>query len=166
MVLVLYRGGWREREVPDPDLRIEGLLALGAAQHPVEADRIADSQLDLYAVEREEVTVGIEPIDETDCPYLGFNVGDTIELISDEPEPEQIRVVGFAVSEDVNGKITFVPQLKELIFTDQQRRAQAIKKMSNGTFQGDSKVATPAALIDLPKAGPTCCPPVFDEDPG
>ena len=160
-LLVLYRGGWRAMDAVDPYRRIEGLLAIGAIQHPHEADRIARSQLNLYEPDREEITIGVEPIGETDCPYLGYNVGDTIGV--EHPSFTSFeRVVSLAVSEDTNGRIQFAPQLKDHIFTEDQRNDQAIKKMSNGTLRGDSKVATPAALIDLPKTGPTCCPPPLD----
>lgn len=160
-LLVLYKGGWRDvvAQGAPTGPRIEALLAIGAIQREHTALRIAAEQLVLYATERQEITVGVEPEALADCPYFGYEVADTLPYGA-----TQERVMSMAVAEDMDGRLTFSPGLRDIIFDEDERNDQAIKKMSNGTLRGDSKVASPAALIDVPKAGPTCCAP--EPDPG
>lgn len=156
-LLVLWHGGWRERlnyDVISGSVRVEGLLGLGSIQSPQEADRIADAQLDLFSTPQVEITIGMDPLSEEDTPYLGYNLGDTM-TIAESVE----RVISISITEDDDGILTFVPQFRDSLPTEQDRLNLAIKKMSNGTLGGSSKPATPASLINIATNAPNCCPP-------
>lgn len=158
-LLVLWSGGWRERTdwaAISGGMRVEALMGLGACQSGAEADRIADQQLALYSAARTEIVVGVEPVGEADTPYLAYLPGDTVTF-----QGGVERVTGVAVAEDDDGRVTFAPQLRANIFTEQERLDQAVKKMSNGTIRGDSQVATPAHLVNTRPSGPNCCPPDY-----
>lgn len=145
-LLVLWHGGWRERidyANISTGVRVEGLLGLGSIQSPQEADRVADAQLALFSTPRVEITVGTDPIGAADAPYLGYQLGDTV-VANNITE----RVVAISISEDDNGVLTFVPQLRDSLPDEQERLNLAIKKMSNGTLGGSSKSATPISAVN------------------
>lgn len=162
-LLCRWSGGWHE--VSDPASiaahgRAEALLELGAAQSIPEVETVARPQLAIYADPRLAIAVEIEPASATDTPYLGFGLGDRITAIdpaSGTGSPE--RVMAMTVSEDDDGHPTYAIELRDIILDAQERTAQAIKKMINGTMRGDSKVATPVAELSSVGATPNCCPP-------
>lgn len=156
VLLVRWHGGWHEVDSGLPDRR-EALLGLGAVQSVGELERIANRQLDVFSDQRTEITVGLAPVDDTDTPYLAFTTGDTVTVPDEAGAPTSERVMAITVTEDEEGIVTFVPVMRDVILDEQARFAQAIKKMSNGTIGGHSKVATPAAQIST--AGRDCCPP-------
>lgn len=156
-LLVLWHGGWRERtdfSAISAHVRVEGLLGLGSIQSPQEADRIADAQLAIFATPQVEITVGTDPVGAADAPYLGYQLGDTV-VIDSVAE----RVIGISVSEDDDGVLTFVPQLRDSLPDEQDRLNLTVKKMANGTLGGSAKPATPASLINIASNAPNCCPP-------
>lgn len=157
-LLVLWHGGWRERldyTSISSHVRVEGLLGLGSIQSTQEADRVADAQLEIFSTPRVEITVGTDPVSADDAPYLGYQLGDTV-VIDSEAE----RVVSISISEDDNGVLTFVPQLRNSLPDVQERLDLVVKKMSNGTLGGSAKPATPASLINIASDSQNCCPPV------
>lgn len=160
-LLVRWAGGWTEA-VDDDAVetygRRETLLSLGAVQSYDEAGRIADRQLDKFAEPRTGIVAGIKPVDDTDYPYLAFRVGDTVEIPDRDGEPSSERVIAIAVSEDDDGIVTYAPTFKDPLLDDEERWDQTMEKMADGTFRGDSQVATPVASTTYPT--PTCCPPV------
>jgi hypothetical protein len=102
-----------------------------------------------------EITVGTDPVGAADAPYLGYQLGDTI-IIDSVAE----RVVSISITEDDNGVLTFVPQLRNSLPEIQERLNLVVKKMSNGTLGGTAKPATPASLINIASNAQNCCPPV------
>lgn len=141
-MLTRWNGGWRESAISRP-VRKEALLGLGAAQTAEESDRITSEQLGIYGDPRTAIRAEMEPIDESDTPYLAFRPSDTITAPAIDGTPTPERVIAMTVSEDSDGFLSYQPELKDLVLSVQERTEQAIKKMVNGTLRGDSKAATP-----------------------
>ena len=154
-LLVRWGSGWGERTDATSiaaHTRTEATLGLGALASRSAMERVADGQLSVYRNPREQVDAGIEPSLDADTPYIGYRVGDVVTV-----EGVAQRVVSITVSFDSDGRAVFNPTFNDVILGQQERFAQAIKKMINGTLRGDSKVAQPVAS---PKAlPPNCCVP-------
>lgn len=145
-LLVRWTSGWVERTTQSSIVshgRREALLTIGAVQSLVEAQRVADRQLEQFSDPRTEITVDLEPMSEADTPYLAFRVGDLITVPDMDGTPTAERVRALTVAEDENGNITYVPELKDRILEQREAQQQALKKMSNGTIRGQSVVASP-----------------------
>lgn len=160
VLLARYNGGWREVVRP-ADVRREALIGLGTTQSPLEVDRVANGQLDIYANVREAIQVGLSPTGDADTPYVAFRVGDVVEAPLMDGSPSAERVVAIDVAEHSDDTdlryISFRPELKDVILTEQERFEQALKKMDAGTMRGDSKVATPVSIV-FPRSGEkNCC---------
>jgi len=123
--------------------RREALLALGALSELSEVERVAKMQLDVVANPRTAIAADLAPIDLTDRPYFAFNVGDTIGCPDYGTGTISQRVRALTGAEDDNGEITYSPELGDLILEEQERTLQAVKKMIDGTLEGDSPVAQP-----------------------
>lgn len=166
--LVRWPGGWHE--VTDASSisangRSEGLLGLGVVQSIPELERVATGQLDVYANPRETIAVDLVPVTESDTPYLSFLVGDTVTVPDSAGDDTTERVLALTVSEDENGAVFFVPELKDIILEERERVEQSLKKMTNGTMRGDSKVATPVSAIRTLGTPANCCPPQPPDPP-
>jgi hypothetical protein len=145
-LLVRWAEGWREVARPS-GVRREAVLGLGAQESAGEADRLANGQLDVFADPRTAITAELDPSGTNDVPYLHFRVGDTITVPDHTGAPIQERVIAMTVDEDDDGYLTYQPELGDLILPYQERFQQALKKMENGTLQGDSEIATPISLV-------------------
>lgn len=146
-LLVRWVGGWHVVSDVTTSLKREALLGLGATQSISEVERIAADQLAVYKESRVQISAGIEPTDESETPYLGFHVGDTVTVPDEAGAAAVERVVSVTVSMDANGKLTYAPELRDLVAENIERWEQALKKFSNGTMRGTSKAATPVADI-------------------
>jgi hypothetical protein len=135
-LLIRWVGGWDET-VDTASVasvgRREATLSLGAVQSLNEALRIGAEQLSIYAATRSQVTADIEPVNDADTPYLSYTVGDTITVPDESGTPTAERVVAITVSEDEDGRITYAPELNDLILLAQDRLAERIRKLSTGT---------------------------------
>jgi hypothetical protein len=148
VLLCRWIGGWREvRNEASIAVygRREALMGLGALQSPQEVDRVASQQLAIFGDPRTAIAADLAPMGTTDRPYRAFNVGDTITVPNYGGGTISERVRALTGAEDDNGEITYSPELGDLILETQERQAQAIKKMSDGTLEGESPVATPVA---------------------
>jgi len=150
VLLCRWIGGWREvrNEASITTYgRREALMGLGALQSPQEVDRVAGEQLTIFADQRTAIAADLEPMGVADRPYRAFNVADTIIVPAYGGGTIAERVRALTGSEDDNGEITYSPELGDLILEDQERHEQAIKKMADGTLEGESPVATPVADV-------------------
>lgn len=147
-LLCRYNGGWHE-VINQPSIdtfgRREALLGLGALQSPQEVDKVAGQQLAIFADNRMAIAADIEPMGEADRPYRSWNVGDTIQVPAYGGGVISERVRALTGSEDENGEVTYSPELGDLILEAQERQLLALKKMADGTLDGESPVATPVA---------------------
>lgn len=149
-LLVRWDGGWREvrNEASIATFgRREALLGLGALQSPQEVDRVAGQQLAIFANPRMAIAADHAPIGDVDRPFFDYNVADTITVPDYGGGTITQRVRALSGAEDDNGEITYSPELGDLILEAQERELQAIKKMADGTLDGESPVATPATLF-------------------
>lgn len=146
-MLVRWIGGWTEASAPTGTIRREATLGLGAQQSEAEALRLAQSQLDIFANPRTEVAIDPRPMGPDDTPWLAYRVGDYVSAPDWAGTPTDQRVLSLGASVDDNGQLTFSAELHDRILGDRERTEQALKKMSNGTLRGASKVATPTGMI-------------------
>lgn len=150
--LIRWGGGWggRSRASSDPT---ETLLGLGAIDNATEMQRVAAAQLAIYADTREEIEAGYDARDLTEYPYHGFEVGDTITVPDSEGSPTAERVTSVTVTEDSDiGRSLFQLSLKDVVLAEQERFAQQLKKMTEGTGGGRIKVAQPVVPTFIPSA--------------
>jgi hypothetical protein len=141
-LLQLYKGGWREQTAPviTDNLRIEALLGSGAIEREPEAERVAEAQLELYANPIIERTVAVAPVAFADTPWLSHVPGQTIDL---DAEDQLVESLSYQRNDD--GRLDFAAEIGTHIDTPEERNANALKKMSNGTIGGTSKAAQPVA---------------------
>lgn len=143
-LLVRWAKGWHE--VTDPGAielygRHEGTLALGVEQSVAEVERVAAGQLSVAP--REEIAVDLDPTGPTDTPYTAFGVADVVSVPGLDGGPTQERVTALTVAEDENGRLSWVPELKDVLLTQDERTEQALARMANGALAGTSAVASP-----------------------
>lgn len=159
-LLVRWSGGWTERTNGASVTargRREALFGIGAIQSEGEAHHIADQQLEVWARDRLTTAADIDPVSDNETPYLGYRIGDTLEVPSrfmGDAEPQ--RVVAMTVVEDDDGNLTYAPEFGDVVLDDRERFELSLKKFSDGTMAGNSKVATPVSSIP---STADCCPP-------
>lgn len=159
-MLCRWAYGWAEVVAPDSIAahgRREGLLGIGAVTSLDAVVAVGSGQLEIFADMRVQFTTTVETQDEANMPYFAVGVGDTVLAQDDNLEADEVRVLSMEVTEDAEGYPIFQPQLNDIVFDQQQRFAEAIKKMSNGTVGGQSTVAQPASFVAQPS--PNCCAP-------
>jgi hypothetical protein len=144
VLLVRWARGWHE-VTDDVALaafgRSESTLALGAQESLAEVERVAAAQL--AQEPREAIEVDLVPVDATDTPYSAFSVGDVVTVTTSTGVTTGERIVALTVAEDENGRLTYAPELRDVILTQQERFEQAISRMAGGAMAGTSPVATP-----------------------
>lgn len=146
VLLVRWSGGWHE--VADAvseatNGRREAMLSLGATQSVDEVARIGAQHLSLFGRVRSQITAAIDPISDSDTPYVSYTPGDTVTVPDVDGTPVAERVIAISMQQDEDGVVTFVPQFKDLILEEEERFDLSIKKMSNGTFGGSSPAVSP-----------------------
>jgi hypothetical protein len=157
-MLVRWVGGWTETSIGGR--RREATLGLGAQQSEAEAIRVANAQLAVFGDARTEVAVDLKPMTADDTPWLAFRVGDYIAAPEWDGTNQDQRVMSLTAAVDDNGMITYSTELKDRILGERERTEQTMKKMTNGTLRGASKVATPTGMIGKrnipprPRSGP------------
>lgn len=146
MVLCRWAEGFHEvrlQESIDAIGRREALLGLGAIDNIGEVERVAGMQLSVVAYPRTAIAADLAPIDRSDRPYWAFNVADTITAPDYGTGTIGQRVRAITGAEDDDGEVTYSPELGDLILEEQERTLQAVKKMADGTLEGESPVAQP-----------------------
>lgn len=145
-LLCRWAEGWREVLHPASIAtygRREAFLSLGAVQTRDEVDRVGGMQLNVVANPRMAIAADLAPMGQADKPYRTFSVGDTITVPNYGGGTISQRVRALTGAEDEVGEITYSPELGDLILEEQERTLQAVKKMADGTLEGDSPVAQP-----------------------
>ena len=151
--LVRWKDGWHE--VVDPASlaahpRHEAFLALGSLQSIPEVDRVAGMQLSVVAYPRAAIAADHDPMSVADRPYRSYNVGDIITVPDYGSGKSGQRVRSISGAEDDDGEVTYSPELGDLILEEQERMLLAVKKMSDGTLEGESAVAQPTRVYVSP----------------
>jgi hypothetical protein len=151
VLLVRWGHGWHEvvDEAAIGTLgRSEAALALGAQEFLAEVIRVATGQLGQEP--REAIEVDLVPTAPSDTPYSAFGVGDVVSVPNSAGVTTGERVVSLTVAEDENGFLSFAPELRDVILTQQERFEQAIARMGRGAMAGTSSVATPMPNVVEP----------------
>lgn len=157
VLLVRSYAGWHEVDAGGP-IRREALLGLGALASKGEAVRVATRQLGVYANPREEITVDFAP--PADDPLIAFvtmKAGDVVSTPSRTGPASFERILQITCAEDDNGRLTDAVVLKDLVRLMEERHEEALKKMTDGTMAGDSKVAQPVNSGGT-ETRASCCP--------
>lgn len=162
-LLCRWGDGWREVTHPDSIAAIgrrEALLSLGALADIPEVDRVARLQLGVVAFPRTAIAADLAPMGLLDRPYRAFNVGDTIGCPDYGTGTISQRVRALTGAEDDDGEITYSPELGDLILEEQERTLQSVKKMADGTLEGESPVAQPRLRAQIQRIwAPPSMPP-------
>lgn len=162
VLLCRWMEGWHEvrrQSSIDAIGRREAFLALGAITEVGEVERVGNMQLDVVANPRTAIAADLAAIDHTDSPYWAFNVGDTITVPDYGAGTISQRVRAITGAEDDNGEITYSPELGDLILEEQERTLQAVKKMADGTLDGESAVAQPPLRTQVQRMWTSPSPP-------
>lgn len=110
--------------------RIEGRLAIGAANGADEAQRVLDQALVLYANPREEISVQVDG----PTGYLDYDLGQLADTLDSEGSAITERIVAITVStEKLVGRVLTTPTLKDLLLDAPSGLTQATNKMIPGT---------------------------------
>lgn len=150
-LLVRWNGGWSEvtRGGSIGTFgRTEAVLGLGAISSYTEMARVAAGQLDVYANPREEINTAVLPVGPTDDAYLSFGVADTVTVPARLGGSTVEKCIEISISEDNDtGRAQVSPTFHDVILAREEAFGQALKKMTNGTVAGTSKVATPVSQV-------------------
>lgn len=148
-LLVRYDGGYFEAldtssiAASGFGVRRESLLSVADMRSPDEATRVADSTLASYARTRTAVEANLEPLDNSEVPYVGFDVGDSVTVDDETDTPATSRVQAISVSEDAEGAVIWTPELGDIIEDPGRRTTRWLRRMDNGTLAGRSESAQP-----------------------
>lgn len=143
LLLVRWIGGWEQIGWGGR----EACLGLGAEQSLAEVNRVAQAQLDTLRSPRTEVAAAPIPVGPDDTPWLGYRIGDYVTAPDWGETPAAQRVLSMSGALDDNGQLSFSVELQDRILGERERTEQTLKKMTNGTLRGASKVATPVGAI-------------------
>jgi hypothetical protein len=142
-LLVRWVGGWAQIGSGGR----EATLGLGAEQSMAEVVRVAQAQLDAINHPRTAVAVEPIPVDTADMPWLGYRIGDYVSALDWNGTPTAQRVLAMTGALDDNGRLTYSVELQDRVLGERERVEQSMKKMTNGTLRGASKVATPVGAV-------------------
>lgn len=155
-LMVQYQHGWRKVSAPDYTGPAKvATLGLGTYRSADQVDVTALSELERYARQREAIVAGVLPQVLIDA---GARVGDTLVVPGYDGTTSRERIIGLTFSEDETGKLTVVPELKDLLRQFDERHELWLSKMAEGTVDGTSPVAQPI-VVGADTGGATCCPP-------
>lgn len=131
--------------------RHEGYLALGAAQSGEEAVRVAEAILDVYSNPIVTSTVEVEPTGIGDNPHVDFGLGDFVSVPDDAGGVTAARLRAITTGDDVDGKVSFVPEFRGLPAESEQTLNRWLKRMSNGALAGSTSSASPTTASRPPE---------------
>jgi hypothetical protein len=159
-ILAKSQFGWSEVSSASSGNSVEGVLGLGALQSQSEVDRWTQAQLDVYSAAQVQDDIEVEPVGLTDTPLIGFRTLDTVNV---DGTPQIVASVSW--QRDRVGRIKYTPHIGSRLAQHEERLRRAIESMVAGTFDGDSKLATPLDQIAYQSVADCCAPPAV-EDPG
>lgn len=135
--------------------RREYMLELGSVGSEDEARVKAAAEIERLAAGELEFAAEIAPVYNGDTPYLGFGVGDAIQVPNSTGELVFKRLTSVAVNEDEDGELGWQLELGNVILTAEERHQVALDKANIGSLRGNSVVATPPSqnLPTQPMAG-------------
>lgn len=150
-ILTRFKDGWVTRTNSGSIStygRREGFLSVAAVEDEAGANAAGDGGLFVTANPRTSIVLGIEPLGDSDTPYLGYWPGDSVTAPNETGTPATYRCEGVTVTEDEDGQLTFVPELSQLYDTSVRRNQTWLERVGNGTLGGRSAVASLAMDIN------------------
>jgi hypothetical protein len=160
-LLVRWGGGWHDVTSPAAVAahgRKEAALGLGAATSLAEVETVANQQLVIFGDPRTEIALDLFPRSDDDLPFVAFDVADRITVPDRDGTEVRERVQAITATMDGDGKVTYAVDLRDVLLDEQERFAESLTKMANGTLGGDSRVAQPVSQVAVVDR-PDCCPP-------
>lgn len=120
VALVRWYGGWTEIENDSGVTnfgRREGFFSYGAQQSVEEVTRLARAELSgMFAKNREQMTAEHRPATLSETPYVGgYKPSDRVISDDFDGTPTLFPVLSLAVTEDVEGQLSFVPSVGDII---------------------------------------------------
>lgn len=128
--------------------RREGFLSLSSLEEGDSAAQSGTRTLELYAQLQRTVTIGIEPLSDTDCPYKGVFVRDAVVAPGLDTTPTTYRVVSITTNVDDEGFAQFVPELDTKADAFADRTRLWLKRVGDGTLAGRSPKAQLVRPLD------------------
>ncbi len=163
-LLVRYQNGYIEsadEDSVDTWTRKEGFLSLGTDPSEDQVQTVAASTLAELA--QPEVSTTAAPNAATGpFPFVDFNVGDWITAPDETGTPASVRVVAVTADEDVDGVVTFTPELSTVRQQHEERQQRWMKRMQPGTLGGASESAAPTLPVPA-FADYVALPPAFSD---
>ena len=159
-LLVRWGGGWHDVTSPSAVARhgrIEAALGLGASSSLAEVETVANQQLAIFGDPRTEIPVDLFPRTDDDRPLVAFSTADRVTVPDRTGAPVLERVQAITATMDGDGRVTYAVDLRDVLLDEQERFAETLAKMANGTLGGDSKVAQPTSQVPVVDR-PDCCP--------
>jgi len=125
--------------------RKEGFLSLGDVQSTAEADAICAALFESMAKPQIATTMAIDPTGVDDVPYTHFRKGDSITAPAYEGGTSSQRVRALTTTEDENGRVIFVPELRAVVQEEAERIQRWLKRLANGALGGTTNAPSPAS---------------------
>lgn len=125
--------------------RKEGFLSLGDVQSTKEADAICAALFESMAGPQVATTMAIDPTGVDDMPYTHFRKGDSITAPAYEGGTASQRVRALTTTEDENGRVIFVPELRAVVQEEAERIQRWLKRLANGALGGTTNAPSPAS---------------------
>lgn len=147
MLLVRWAEGWIDvHALPPPaGRRREASLNIGNVATVTETIAGARRVLADLAGVTERYDVDLQPQTDASTPYIGWRPrpGAYVTVPGWDGTPAAQRVAAMTVTQDVDGNVTFAPELVD-IHTDFAARTQRwLKRMANGSVGGRAEQASP-----------------------
>lgn len=148
IVLARYKGGYREGLLTTNATnngRREGFLSLASVNERSAVDNATGKYLAQLGYPIPTATVDIEPLTAGETPYVSWRTRHQITVPDESGTPTAYRVSAITVTEDDNGDLTFVPELRSNMDVTVQRYQTWLDRLSNGTLDGRGAGTVPIA---------------------
>lgn len=151
-LLIRYAGGYTE--VTDTSSistygRFDDYLELGWVQSETEAQRIGTEHLATRSAPQYATTAGINPSGDSTTPYVGFDVGDSPQVIDSTGALAEMRCRSIALNELDTGLLQWSSEFNAIALELETRHENWLRRMDAGTLAGGSRVASPAASAPI-----------------
>lgn len=150
-ILARYKEGYVERTatVFGGPIRREGFLSLGQAGDRAQVLEVATTVLEARKYPADGTVLNVEPRGAGDVPYSAFDVGDYVSAESGYGFTDPLRVVGFTVSEDLEGNPIYIPEVATLQQVAEERLDRMLDRMTSlGSLDGGTTAAAPLGQPD------------------
>jgi hypothetical protein len=166
-LLIRWKSGYTTVGATSAPIR-RGYLELGSIETEAEAKRLGNKELARISGIRDQITLGADPdpINPDDAYGAGWDIGDYVITYNRQGTTSPVRVLQVAVAEDDDGMLSVLPQLSSLLEQREIRMQRWLTRMSNGTMNGTSEVASPIVTPEyVPGRRPNSTTQTFSWNP-